>query len=74
MHFHAVMSLDNNCYKILMTCFQNIWKLPIYFSTLELSLANEVRQVFSLNVNESGVSVIGLIMEEKIYNVEYIFL
>ena len=36
MHFHAVMSLDNNCYKILMTCFQNIWKLPIYFSTPEL--------------------------------------
>ena len=74
MHFHAVMSLDYSYYKILMTCVQNIWKLPIYFSTLELSLANEVRQVFSLNINEFGVSVIALIMEEKIYNVEYIFL
>lgn len=34
----------------------------------------QVRQVFNLNVNESGVFVIGLIMEERIYNVEYIFL
>lgn len=34
----------------------------------------QLRQVSNLNVKESGVLVIGLIMEEKIYNVEYIFL
>lgn len=34
----------------------------------------QLRQVSNLNVNEASVSVIGLIMEEGIYNVEYMFL
>lgn len=74
MHFHAVMSLDNNCYKILMTCFQNNWVLSICFCTPEHWLVNELRQVSNLSVSDSGVVVISLIMEERIYNVEYIFL
>lgn len=43
MHFHAKMSLDNNCYKILMTCFQHNWILSIYFSTLGHSPVNATK-------------------------------
>jgi hypothetical protein len=44
MHFHALMSLDNCCYKILMAYFQNNWMLPIYFGTLEHSLVNATKE------------------------------